>query len=85
MSGMDLRAIGDAPKFEIPVFFAGRSRVLIARSVNTTKVEFPLFPLVFSVSGPWLPVSAEKMVSNLCDEQKNPSNLPDPETGGVGN
>ena len=85
MSGMDLRAIGDAPKFEIPVFFAGRSRVLIARSVNTSKVEFPLFPLVFSVSGPWLPVSAEKMASNLRNERQKPRNLPYPETGGVGN
>jgi hypothetical protein len=60
MIGMDLRAIGDAPKFEIPVFFAGRSRVLFASSVNTTKVEFLLFPLVFRVSGQWLPVSEEK-------------------------
>jgi hypothetical protein len=82
---MDLRAIGDAPKFEIPVFFAGRSRVLIARSVNTTKVEFPLFPLVFSVSGRWLPVSAEKMARNDDGDQQNPRNLTTPETDGVGN
>jgi hypothetical protein len=85
MSGMDLRAVGDPPKFEIPVFFAGRSRVLNAKSVNTTKVEFPLFPLVFRVSEPPLPVSAEKLASNHRWHPEKTRNLPHPETDGVWN
>ena len=57
---MDLSSIGVAPKIENPVFFAGRSRVLKTWSVNTSRFEILLFPLVFRHLQPRLSVSARK-------------------------